>query len=59
MGMAWPYFVVIAAIAAHFAWQMRVFSVNRPDRSFMLFRANMAVGVMLLVAALAGTVLPV
>jgi 4-hydroxybenzoate polyprenyltransferase len=59
MDMAWPYYVVIAAIAAHFFWQMRVFSLDRPDRNFMLFRANMAVGVLLLAAALAGTVLPV
>jgi 4-hydroxybenzoate polyprenyltransferase len=59
MGMAWPYYVVIAAIGAHFFWQMRVFSLDRPDRNFMLFRANMAVGVLLLAAALAGTVLPV
>ena len=58
MGMAWPYYAVIAAIAAHFFWQMRVFSLDRPDRNFMLFRANMAVGVLLLAAALAGTVLP-
>jgi 4-hydroxybenzoate polyprenyltransferase len=59
MGMGWPYFVVIALIAAHFLWQMTVFSLARPDRNFMLFRANMAVGVLLLVAALAGTVVPV
>src|SRR5690606_30207953 len=58
MGMDWPYYVVIAAIAAHFAWQMTVFSIQRPDRSFMLFRSNMAVGVMLVLAAMAGTVLP-
>ncbi len=58
MRMHWPYFVVIGAIAAHFVWQMSVFSLSRPDRSFMLFRSNMAVGVMLLAAALAGTVLP-
>lgn len=57
MHMNWPYFVVIAVIAAHFVWQMSIFSLTRPDRSFMLFRANMAVGVLLLVAALAGTVL--
>lgn len=55
MDMAWPYYVVMAAIAAHFIWQMRVFDVARPERNFMLFRANMAVGVLLLVAALAGT----
>src|SRR3546814_9601459 len=57
MGMAWPYYVVIAAIAAHFFWQMCVFSLARPDRNLLLFRANMAVGVLLFVAALAGTVL--
>jgi len=59
MGMRWPYFVVIAAIGIHFVWQLSVFSVHRPDRSFMLFRSNMAVGVMMVAAALAGTVLPV
>jgi len=36
---------------------MYVFSVKRPDRSFMLFRSNMTVGVLLLVAALGGTLL--
>jgi len=59
MGMAWPYFAVIAIIAGHFLWQMLVFNLARPDRNFMLFRSNMAVGVLLLLAALAGTVLPV
>ena len=47
MAMDWPYYVVLAAIAAHFTWQMSVFSIQRPDRSFMLFRSNMAVGVMM------------
>jgi 4-hydroxybenzoate polyprenyltransferase len=56
MGMDWPYYVVMAVIAGHFFWQMKVFSLAHPDRNFMLFRANMAVGVLLLVAALAGTV---
>jgi 4-hydroxybenzoate polyprenyltransferase len=59
MRMAWPYYVVIAAIAVHFTWQMRVFDLARPDRNFMLFRSNMTVGVLMLVAALAGTILPV
>jgi 4-hydroxybenzoate polyprenyltransferase len=55
MGMSWPYYLVLASIAVHFIWQMRVFDLSRPDRNFMLFRANMAVGVLLLVAALGGT----
>ncbi|MDN5843240.1 MAG: 4-hydroxybenzoate octaprenyltransferase [Alcaligenaceae bacterium] len=58
MGMHGPYYVVIAAIAVHFAWQMRVFDVRHPERGLRLFRANMLVGVMLIVAALAGTVMP-
>lgn len=57
MGLSWAYYVVLAAIAAHLAWQMWVFDVRRPDRNFMLFRSNMAVGVLLLAAALGGTLL--
>lgn len=57
LDMSWLYFVVLAIIAGHFAWQMVVFDVRRPDRNFMLFRSNMAVGVLLLVAALGGTLL--
>jgi 4-hydroxybenzoate polyprenyltransferase len=56
MRMDWPYYIVMAVIAGHLLWQMRVFDPARPDRNFMLFRANMQVGVLLLAAALAGTV---
>jgi 4-hydroxybenzoate polyprenyltransferase len=52
-----PYFLVMAVIAGHFAWQMAVFDVSKPERGLRLFRANMQVGVLLIVAALAGTVL--
>jgi 4-hydroxybenzoate polyprenyltransferase len=57
MGMDQPYFWVMAVIAGHFAWQMAVFDVRKPERGLRLFRANMQVGVLLIVAALAGTVL--
>ncbi|OWT64161.1 4-hydroxybenzoate octaprenyltransferase [Candidimonas nitroreducens] len=55
--MAWGYYLVMAVIAAHFVWQMLLFSLQRPDRSFMLFRANIWVGVLMIVAALGGTLL--
>ena len=55
--MAWGYYLVMAVIAAHFLWQMLLFSLKRPDRSFMLFRANIWVGVLMIVAALGGTLL--
>lgn len=57
MGLSWAYYVVLAGIALHLAWQMRVFDVARPDRSFRLFRSNMTVGVLLVIAALGGTLL--
>lgn len=57
LGMSWAYYVVLTVIAVHFAWQMWVFDVRRPDRNFRLFRSNMAIGVLLVVAALAGTLL--
>lgn len=53
--MAWGYYLVMAVIAGHFVWQMLLFSLQRPDRSFMLFRANIWVGVLMIVAALGGT----
>jgi len=56
LDMAWAYYVVIAVIAGHFIWQMRLFDLARPDRNFMLFRANIWVGVLMVIAALGGTV---
>lgn len=55
--LSWAYFLVLAVITAHLAWQMWVFSLNRPDRNFMLFRSNMTVGVLLIVASLGGTLI--
>jgi len=57
MGMDGPYFVVMAVIAGHFAWQVGFFDVRKPERGLRIFRANMQVGVLMIVAALAGTVL--
>ena len=47
----------MTVIAGHFVCQMRVFDVRHPERGLRLFRSNMQVGVLLIVAALAGTVL--
>ncbi len=57
LALSWPYFGVLALIGLHFAWQMWVFDVGRPDRSFRLFRSNMTVGVLMVVAALGGTLI--
>lgn len=55
LGMAWPYFAVLAVIAAHFLWQMRVFDVRHPERGLRLFHSNKLVGVLFVAATLAGT----
>lgn len=47
----------MAVLAAHFFWQLAVFDLQRPDRNFMLFRANLWVGVVLIAAALGGALL--
>jgi 4-hydroxybenzoate polyprenyltransferase len=57
LGLSWVYYLVLAVIAVHFIWQLSVFNLGRPDRNFMLFRANMTVGVLLIVASLGGTLL--
>ncbi len=57
LGLSWAYFLILAIIAGHFIWQLRVFSLAHPDRNFMLFRANMTPGVLLIAAALGGTLI--
>ncbi|HLS51826.1 MAG TPA: 4-hydroxybenzoate octaprenyltransferase [Burkholderiaceae bacterium] len=51
----WGYYAVMALIGLHFIWQIATFSIERPEKSFMLFRANMQVGVLLIIASFAGT----
>lgn len=57
LGAGWFYFVGMAALAAHFAWQLKVFDLQRPDKNFMLFRANLWAGAILVAAALGGALL--
>ena len=57
MAMSWPYFVVMALIACHLAWQIKQFHPKKREIGLPLFRANMTVGVLLVVAALGGTLL--
>ena len=56
MAMGWGYFIFIALIAAHFIWQLKIFDINKPERSFFLFRANMLTGVLLIAAAWLGAI---
>src|SRR5690606_10495353 len=51
MGLGWGYQAGMVAVAAHLAWQLYTFDLQRPDRNFMLFRANLWTGVLLIAAA--------
>ncbi|MGN6458643.1 MAG: 4-hydroxybenzoate octaprenyltransferase, partial [Achromobacter mucicolens] len=42
------YYLGMIVLAAHFGWQLAVFDLQRPDRNFLLFRANLWVGVILI-----------
>ena len=50
------YFIVLAVIALHFVWQVIRFNPRAPSQGLGLFRANMTVGVLMVVAALLGTI---
>jgi 4-hydroxybenzoate polyprenyltransferase len=55
LGLSTAYFAGMGLVAAHLLWQAWQFSVDRPDRSLTLFRANLWPGLVLLGATLAGT----
>ena len=57
LSLNWAYYLVLALIGVHFAWQIATFNLHQPDRNFRLFRANMAAGVMLIAACLLGTLI--
>lgn len=55
MEMSSGYFVLMLIIAAHFVWQVVRFNPRLPSQGLGLFRANMTVGVLLVAAAVVGT----
>ena len=57
MGLSTAYYVGMLAVALHLGWQAWRFDLQKPDRNFGLFRANLWTGVLLLAAALGGTLL--
>jgi 4-hydroxybenzoate polyprenyltransferase len=57
MGLNGLYVAGMVAVAVHLLWQLIRFDLARPDRNFGLFRANLWTGLLLLVAALAGTLI--
>jgi 4-hydroxybenzoate polyprenyltransferase len=58
LDMGWAYYLGMALVALHLAWQLKRFDPQRPERNFKLFHANLWVGTLLVITALAGTLLP-
>jgi len=57
LGFGWLYYAFMLAIAVHFYWQLSTFDIQKPDRSFALFRANIWTGCLLVAGSLGGTLL--
>jgi len=57
LGFSWLYYLFMAAIAAHFYWQLATFDIQKPGHSFALFRANIWTGLLLVAGSLGGTLL--
>ncbi|HEX9791480.1 MAG TPA: 4-hydroxybenzoate octaprenyltransferase [Kiloniellales bacterium] len=52
-GMAWPFYAGIAAVAAHFAWQIASLDIDDPGNCLVRFKANRFVGWLLLAGIIA------
>ena len=57
MGLSAAYYLGMLAVALHLGWQAWRFDLQKPDRNFGLFRANLWTGVLLLAASLCGKLL--
>lgn len=56
LAMSWGYYLAITLVAAHLFWQLKVFDLNRPEKSHYLFKANMHTGLLLIIAAILGVI---
>jgi 4-hydroxybenzoate polyprenyltransferase len=53
-GLSWPFFVVLAGVAAHFAWQVADLDVNDPKDCLLKFKSNQTVGLIVFAAIVLG-----
>jgi 4-hydroxybenzoate polyprenyltransferase len=53
VGMAWPFYAGIAAVAGHFAWQIASLDIDDPGNCLARFKANRFVGWLLLAGIIA------
>ena len=54
--LSWPFFAVLAGVAAHFAWQVMRLDVEDPKDCLAKFKSNQTVGLMVFAAIVLGRV---
>jgi 4-hydroxybenzoate polyprenyltransferase len=55
-GLSWPFFAMLAAVAAHFCWQVTRLDLDDPKDCLAKFRSNQIVGLMVFTAIVLGRV---
>jgi 4-hydroxybenzoate polyprenyltransferase len=53
-GLSWPFFVVLAGVGAHFAWQVADLDLNDPKDCLLKFKSNQTVGLIVFAAIVLG-----
>jgi 4-hydroxybenzoate polyprenyltransferase len=54
--LAWPFYVVLAVVAPHFAWQVLDLDLDDPRDCLAKFKSNQAIGLMVFAAIVLGQV---
>jgi 4-hydroxybenzoate polyprenyltransferase len=54
IGLAWPFYAVLAVTAAHFAWQMRSLDLDNPRNCLRVFRSNRYAGLLIFAGIVLG-----
>lgn len=54
VGLAWPYYALLAAAGAHFAWQVVTLDIDNPPNCLTRFKSNRDAGLLIFLGILLG-----
>jgi len=57
VGLGWPFYLLLAVAAGHFAWQTLDVDIDDPRDCLSKFRSNQQVGLLIFAAIVAGQVI--
>ena len=55
-GLSWPFYAVLAGVAAHFCWQVTSLDLNDPKDCLAKFKSNQTVGLLVFAAIVLGQI---